>query len=275
MESNIIILKSVYKITKVYMEPAVDSNGRFPSVVRKTDSFGNMMLNDEDKKSGKYLIADNDMIEIFDGKSFDLLDPVDAAWWEAIKLSPRIAQDRSARNSKGELVIDGDTKRYGTAEFYVERPGQEAKAKNNRKREVHEAKAFIYDDSSDGLYQKARLLGNPMQGAVLSDVEEYLVGIAEAKPDKIRQLYTGTDTHLRILLLDAVEKRVIFYKDKLYIYGEDIILGPTQDTSLMWMKNADNKRLLDHIKKETYPDLYEVEGESDLDGVPKKAKATK
>lgn len=257
------------------MEPAVDSNGRFPSVVRKTDSFGNMMLNDEDKKSGKYLIADNDMIEIFDGKSFDLLDPVDAAWWEAIKLSPRIAQDRSARNSKGELVIDGDTKRYGTAEFYVERPGQEAKAKNNRKREVHEAKAFIYDDSSDGLYQKARLLGNPMQGAVLSDVEEYLVGIAEAKPDKIRQLYTGTDTHLRILLLDAVEKRVIFYKDKLYIYGEDIILGPTQDTSLMWMKNADNKRLLDHIKKETYPDLYEVEGESDLDGVPKKAKATK
>ncbi len=268
MEENIITLKCVYKITKTYMEPAIDpQTGRYPSVVRRVNASGDAMLLEEDRKKNTPYVAENEVIEIYDGKTFDLDDPYDKVQWEAIKYSPRIAQDRSQRDATGKLVIDGDTKKYGTAEYYVERAGQESKIKNTKKRDIHDAKTYIYADSQDGLYQKARLLNNPMNGLPINDVEEYLIGVAESKPEKIKQLYTGTDMHLRMLLLDAIDKRVIFHKDKVYIYGDDIILGPTQDSAILWMKNSDNKRILDHIKKETYPDLYEADAEG---GVVKK-----
>jgi hypothetical protein len=240
------------------MEPAINpATGRFPATVRKTNSQGDMMLSDEDKKTNKHFIADTDSIEIYDGKSFNLEDEVDAAWWEAIRYSKQITQDRWTKDHKGDYIIDGDTKRYGTAEYYIERPGQETKSRNSRKREVFKATEFIYGDSSEGLYLKAKLLGNSMFGMPESDVEDFLVSIANKTPDKITELYTGTDTHLRILLLEATEKRVIIYKNKIYSYGEDIMLGGTQEAVLLWMKNPSNKSLVEMIKKETYPEMFD------------------
>src|ERR1041385_6134494 len=134
-DNNKLIIRSVFKITRCWMEPAVDpKTGRYPETVRKVNSQGDQILSAEDKKSGKIFISETDVIELFDGKTFDLTDPFDAAWWSAIKFSKKIAHDRSEKDKSGNLVIDGDQKRYGTAEFFVERPGAESKAKNTKKR---------------------------------------------------------------------------------------------------------------------------------------------
>lgn len=258
--SKIIIIRSVYKITRAFMEPSKHPiSDRYAPCVRKVDSNGDRILSEKDKLNMDNLIGENEVIEIYDGKSFNLEDPYDAAWWEAIKDSPKIAKDRWAKDKTGKLVIDGDTKRYGSAEFYIERPGAETRGKNVKNREKHEAKAFIYNDSPDELYKRVKLLGNPMTGLPISDVEDYLVSIAERDPQKIKELYTGTDTHLRMLLIDALDQRVITFKDKLYIYGEDIILGATKDFVIHWMKDPKNKKLVDGIKRETYADVYETD----------------
>ena len=239
------------------MEPARNpSTKRFADCVRPCDEHHKIILTERERSSGSIFISEEEVIEIYDGKEFNLDDDYDKAWWEAIKFSPKIAKDRSERNEiTKEYIIDGNAKRYGTAEFYVERPGYEAKAKNNRKREIHEAKTYIYADTDEGLRQKVRLLGNAMPGLPTSDVEDYLVSVAERKPEIITGLYTGSDTHLRIFLLDAVDKRVIFIKDKLYYYGDSIILGATDDAVLHYFKNPANKRITDLIKSEVYPEF--------------------
>lgn len=272
----------MYKFTRCFMEPAKQpGSGRHASVVRTTDVHGDPLLTEEDKKSGAYYIKDNDVIEIFDGKEFNLDDEQDAAWWEAIRFSRKIAQDRWERDAKGNLIVDGNAKKYGTAEFYVERPGLESRQRNTKKRLIHEAKEYIYKDSESGLIQKTRLLGNEMSGLPVSDVEDYLVGLAEKAPEKITQLYTGTDTHLRLFLLDSVDKDVIYNRDGLYYYGDNIVLGATDQAVIQYFKNPANKRLVDLIKDQVYPEYAANESqtidqltEADMAPVEPKSKTT-
>jgi len=257
MYENKIIIRSVFKVTACIMEPAINpTTKRYPDSVRKVNSLGDMILSEEDKKSGKYFIAENERIELFDGLELNLDDPHDAAWWEAIRYSKKIAKDRSQKDEAGNYIIDGNQKRYGNAEFFIERPGVETKSRNDYKRVIHEAKSYIYKDSSTNLYNKVRLLNNPMPYAPLSEVEDYLIGWAERKPEKIIELYTGTDTHLRLLLLDAQDKGIITIKDKLYYYGDQIVLGAADSAVIAYFKNPDNKRILDLIKRDLDPDLY-------------------
>lgn len=263
MLGNRIILRSVYKVTRCFMEPAKDPmHKRFADCVRPCDEHHKIVLTEKERESKNVFISEEDVIEIFDGKEFDLDNPHDAAWWEAIKYSRKIAQDRWERDKTGALIIDGNAKRYGNAEFYVERPGLEAKQRNNRKREIHEAKAYIYQDAEESLRQKVRLLGNNMPGLPLSDVEDYLVSIAERTPHIISELYTGSDTHLRLFLLDAMDKHIIYNKDKLYYYGDSIILGATDSAVIAYFKTPDNKRIVDMIKAEVYPDFIVTKSRS-------------
>jgi hypothetical protein len=258
--NNKIIIRSVFKITRAIMEPALDPvTNRYPDVVRRVDSKGDMIITDKDRESGRVFIAENERIEIYDGKEFDLEDPYQAAWWDAIKTSRLIATERSWKDHLGNLVIDGDTKRYGTAEFYVERPGKEAEQKVTKEKSIHNAKQYIFNDTEKGLKQKVKLLGHTMDRIPLSEIQTYLLDIATKTPDKIINIYTGGDTPLRILLIDALDKKVVIHKGKqIYQYGESTILGATTDSVLLWMKNPQNKRLLDMIKAETYPDLYDM-----------------
>jgi len=204
---NIIIIRAVMKITRCHMEPAKDpKTNRFGPTVREIDSKGDMILSDEDKKSNKFFIKANDVIDIYDGKEFNLNDEVDFAWWEAIKNSPSIAKDRAEKDALGNLTVDGNGLRYGNATFYIEHPGLETKHRVNRKQLVHTAEGFIWGDSAEGTYQKVRILGHEMKGVPLSDVQDYLLIIAGKDPEKVIDLYTGGDTQLRIFLLDATDK---------------------------------------------------------------------
>jgi hypothetical protein len=257
INDNKIIIRSVYKITKAIFEPAINPiTRRYADCVRSVDSNGDIRLTEEDKKKGRYVIAENESIELHDGFEFDLTLERDAAWWEAIRYSKRIAQDRFERNEKGELVIDGSKTRYGGAEFYVERPGHEAKAKNSKNRAIFDAKAYVYQDTSEGILQKVKLLGQAMIGRPIDEVEQYLIDYADRDPARVADLYTGADTQLRLLLIDAIDKQVITRKDGLYQYGEKIVLGATDNSVIMWFKNPDNKRLFEMLKREVYPEYF-------------------
>ena len=90
-----------------------------------------------------------------------------------------------------------------------------------------------------------------------ADVTDYLLTISEKDPNKIIGLYTGSDTTLRLLFIEAKDKRVIYLKNKLYLYADNIVLGATDDAVITWMKDPKNSKVLELIKKDTYPDLYE------------------
>ena len=192
-----------------------------------------------------------------DGKTFDLTDPWDNARWEAIRNCPMIADFRGQRDAKGNLIIDGDSKRYGRAELYIERPGVEVQKKISKRQKIHDAESYIFDDpkGAEGRLKVARILGKHMSHASDSDIKDYLLEIASRDPDKIIKLYTGEDLELRILFLEARDQGIIRSVSGIYTYGEGISLGGTIDVAISWMRDPRNKKLLESIKRDTYPDL--------------------
>lgn len=271
---NIIVLRSVYgKVgMKYYVQPCKDKYGRYPDCVKRVNSLGDMIMTDVERNSpeSQYFIPENAVFEFEDGKTFDLEDPYQKNVWEAIKNFQLIVQDRFQKDKNGNYIIDGTAdksslkQRYGIAELYVDRPGLETAARISRKQKIHNACSYIYDDprGAEGRLVMARLLGKRMRNMPDADVEDYLLKVAEKDPNKIIDLYTGTDTNLRILFVDALDKHVITIKQKLYMYNDNVVLGATDDAVITWMKQSKNKHILDLIRKQTYPDMYK---DSDLD----------
>jgi hypothetical protein len=277
---DIIILRTVYgKVgQKIFINPMKDpKTGRYPDCVRRVDSKGDMIMSEDDKNNlqTRPLIPEDKVFTIEDGTTLNLQDPYQKAEWEAIQFCPLIALARDARDKKGNLLIDGEVAegkihaRYGVAEFYIERPGYETNKKVSKKKQIHTAVTYILEDplGDEGRKLKARVLGKDMSSAPSADVEDYLIEIAEKDPKKIVNLYTGGDMALRLLLLDAKEKRVIRVKNKLYIYGDDIVLGATDDAAVSWLQDPVNHKIVDLIKKDTHPEFY-TEGKKPKEPAP-------
>lgn len=83
---------------------------------------------------------------------------------------------------------------------------------------------------------------------------DYLIEIAEKDPNKIIQLYEGEDWRIHLFILDAIENGVIRKKDNIYNY-DDKMIGGSMDAVINFMKDVRYKKLIDSIKRETYPDL--------------------
>ena len=96
-----------------------------------------------------------------------------------------------------------------------------------------------------------------MENAPDSDVEDYLYQVAEKNPDMVLELYTSGDIALKLLLIDAKKNGVILKKDGMYNYADNI-LGATDDAVLLFFKTPSNKRVLDQIKFETYPEYASI-----------------
>lgn len=263
---NIIILRSVWgKVgMKYFIQPSKNpKTGRYADCVRRVDSNGDMILSDADRNSGKYFVKEDETFTIEDGTVFNLDDEYQNAEWEAIKYCPLIAPDRYAKDNNGNLLIDGvmdysaKKPRYGVAELYVYKPGAAAASRVSRKKLIHKAINFILEDQLglEGMLTKAKLLGKRMSNAAASDVEDFLIKKAEKDPESIIDLYTGSDTQLRLLLIDAVDAKVILVRDRVYMY-DTTILGASDKAVISWMKQPKNQRVLELIRKDTYPHLY-------------------
>jgi hypothetical protein len=102
-----------------------------------------------------------------------------------------------------------------------------------------------------------------MDGMADADVTDYLLQIAERDPEKIINLYTGGDTAVRLLFIEARDKNVIIYKNKLYTYADNVVLGATDDAAVLFLKDPKNANVYKLIKQDTYPDLMSKSNKED------------
>lgn len=271
VKSNIATLRSAWgKVgQKYYIEPQRDpKTGRFPSCVKRVNSQGDIILTpeelDKESKGEAAYIKEDKVFIIQDGTTFNLDNIFDAAEWEAIKNCDLIAPDRFAKNENGDYLIDGTVNprnprpRYGTAELYVERPGVDSQRRVTHKKLQIKAANFIINDERgyDGRLLVAKVLGRNLSNQPNSDVEDYLLSIADKTPEKIIDCYTGGDMNLRMLFIEAKEKRVIIKRNGLYMYGDDVILGANDTAVINWMKEPKNSKILAMLRKDAFPEMY-------------------
>lgn len=266
---NIVVLRSVYgKVGMKYiLQPCKDpATGEYEKCVKPVDSLGNIILNDKERNSDNVWIKETDKFEVVDGTTFDLNKPRDKAIWDAIKHCPLIAPERWAKDSAGNYLIDGTMgwsnkkPRFGVAEIYVDRPGLEAQNRVSKKKMIHNACNFIYNDERgyEGRVLRAKMLGKRMDNMPDADVTDYLLEVAERDPDKIIALYNGDDMALRLLFIEAQDKHVILYKNRVYSFA-NVVLGATDEAVIQWMKMQENAKVVDLIRRETYPDYFSDE----------------
>ena len=272
-DDKIITLRSVYDKAniKYFIQPCKNKYGQYPSCIKRVNSQGDMIMSEKERNdysAGRAVFfPENHLFTIVSGRTYNLNDPYDKAEWEAIENCPLIAKSRDERDSNGNLLIDGAKStpskpaRNGVAELYIDRPGLDTQRRVSHKQLIHKAESFIYDDprGADGQLNMARILGKDMRNQPTADVIDFLTRVAEKDPKKIIDLYTGDDISLRLTFIEAKEKHVIYIKNKLYLYGDNIVLGATDDAVIAWMKDPRNQKVLELIKKDTYPDYYNNE----------------
>lgn len=273
--SQKIILRSVRgKVGNVIkIQPCKNpETSEYPSCVKRVDSNGDMILSEKERNDPNriYFIKETDTFDIVDGTTFDLENVRQRFIWEAIQHCPLIAPDYYAKDSNGNSLINGTSgdytlkdylnrnpRRFGVAELFVERPGVEATRRVSRKKIKHDAESYIYSDERgyDGRVLKARLLGHKMDGMADADVTDYLLQVADRDPERIIALYTGGDTAVRLLFIEARDKNIIYYKNKIYQYADNVILGATDEAAILFLKDPKNANIYKLIKQDTYPEL--------------------
>jgi len=89
---------------------------------------------------------------------------------------------------------------------------------------------------------------------VPADVLDYLIEISEKNPKRIKDLYEGEDWKMHLFILDAIDRGVIRKADGIFKY-DDKIIGGTIEAAIIFLRDIRYKKLLDSIKRETYPNL--------------------
>jgi len=262
MDDKIITIRSVYKIKEYHFQPTKQKNGLNWPWVKPTrvgmDGRSEMILSDAERNNpdSQYFIPEDLDVVVTDGTTFNLADKRQANIWNAIKDHDLFAPSRDARDDKGVLLIDGDVKKYGTAELFIDVPGEESARSVSRRKLISQAYQLIEKDSVDGRLTKCKLLGKNMRYAPATDVEDYLYQIAEKTPNKIIDLYTNGDTALRLLFIEAKDKNIIKHKNGVFTYG-DSVLGMTDDAVINFFKVASNSAIFEEIKRETFPQFVQ------------------
>lgn len=262
MENKVITIRSVYKVKEYHFQPTKQKNGLNWPWVKPTrmglDGRSEMVLSDAERNDPNhvYFIPEDLDVVVTDGTTFNLADPLQYNTWMAIKDHDLFAPSRDARDSEGIRLIDGDAKKYGIAELYVDVPGEESERSVSRKKLQIQAMTLVEKDSVDGRLTKCKLLGKNMKYAPSTDVEDYLYQIAEKEPKRIIDLYTNGDTALRLLLIEAKERGIIKKKNGVFMYGESV-LGMTDDAVINFFKIASNQTVFEEIKRETFPEFIQ------------------
>lgn len=260
MENKIITLRTVYKVKEYHLQPTKQPNGLNWDFVKpvKVDHDGQsyMVLSESERNDpkSKYFIPEDADIVVTEGTTFDLSDPLQYNRWKAIENSDLIVPMRDARDSDGKLLIDGDKMRYGIAELYVDVAGEDSARSVNRRREIIQAQQFVLGDSPNGILTKCKLLGRNMRNAPFTDAQDYLLQEADKSPAKIIDLYTGQDTGIQLLIIDAKERNVLRKVNGWFMYGETN-MGATEDAVLTFLKTPMNKTIFDAFRKHVYPEF--------------------
>ena len=260
LENKVITIRSAYgKLKEYHFQPCKQRNGLNQPFVRKVrynvDGSSEMILSEADMRDPEsaYFIPEDMDIVVTDGTTFDFSDPLQRNKWLAIKDSDLIVPTRDAKDEHGNLIIDGDKRRYGLAELWVDVPGEQSEKSVNRKKLITKAWTYIENDSVSGRLTKCKLLGRVMRNAPDSDVMDYLYQKAEKSPATVIELYTSSDMALKLLIIDAKDRNKIIKKNGMFMYGDNI-LGATDDAVIQFCKTPANKKVLDMLKADVYPE---------------------
>lgn len=260
--TDILVLRSAFgKAGQIYtLQPAIDpKTNRYPPHIRTVDTLGNMILSEEDKSGNEILFPVTEMFEFVDGQTIDRNDEYQNAVWEAVKHNKIIAPARYAKDASGNNIIDGSRKKYSSvAELYIYEPNAELEAKLSKRQLIHEANVKIYGETPEFRRKIFKILGNDPTGIHDANIIDTLQRIAESNPKKIIDLFLGTDLHIQLLFIDAKNKNVIYSKNNVYMYGDTVALGVSQDAVLNFFKDSRNKSVVDLIRKETYGEELEI-----------------
>ena len=93
-----------------------------------------------------------------------------------------------------------------------------------------------------------------MANAPFTDAQDYLLQLAEKSPKRVIDLYTGQDTGLQLLILEAKEKGILKKTNGWFMYGETN-LGANDEAVLVFLKTPLNKPVLDALKAHVYPEF--------------------
>lgn len=259
MENKIITLRTVYKVDEYHLQPTKQPNGLnwpFVKPVRVDhDGTSYMVLSEAERNdpNSQYFIPEDLDIVVTEGTTFDLSDPLQYNKWMAIKDADIIAPTRDAKNPDGTRKIDGDKRRYGLAELYVDVAGEASARMVERRKQIVKAQQYVFDDSPNGILTKCRLLGRNMRNAPFTDAQAFLLEKATNSPETVIDLYTGQDTGLQLLILDAKERNVLRKVNGWFMYG-DTNMGANEDAVLTFLKTPMNKPILDAFKAHVYPE---------------------
>lgn len=276
-ESELIVLKSAYGKTpgmEFSIEPCKDpKTGRYPDCVRPVNSYGDMILSDDDirrQSKGEIFIPVNEIIKVHNGSQFDMTDPLQKAQWECIKNSKFIAKERDEKDEFNNYAIDGYKSyvdkyknphgRYGTAELYIERPGKTAKIKNDLRKLIHEAEGLVLNDDLGHQIMICKLFEKRMEHANPNDVLDFLLTKAQKEPQTVIKYYKTEESAIRLLLIMALERNII-KKNNDGIYYAEIRIGSNLEAAAEFLKIEQNKALLGQMKKDTFPE-YQPKTES-------------
>jgi len=98
-----------------------------------------------------------------------------------------------------------------------------------------------------------------------ADILDFLIETAEKDPKKIIQLYEGEDWKLQLFVLDAIDKSVIRKSDGIFKYNDDKMIGGSMDAVVSFLKDVRYKKLIDSMKRETYPELLSRQEKLELE----------
>lgn len=233
---KLIEIKSIYKNGKTTVQPVKDPlSGWYKGVKR---------LSENDKRNLKFWAEPDTKFVLKEGVSLDLNKEEHKVIWEWLKYQPCLA-----------MSYDECQSRPG-AEFYVHLQHKEAVKGITRKKVKYQAMKYITEDVSSNYPLRVKLLGINMDGEDSAVIENFLLDRADTDPGRIIKLYEDRFLSLRMLLMEAVEKRkMIIEPSGAYRYG-NIFLGMTEESAIDWMNNSENKSVVRLLQEDLNPEYF-------------------
>jgi len=248
---KIIEIKSIYKNGKTTVQPVRDPlSGWYKGVPR---------LSENDKRELKFWAEPDSKFILKEGVTLDLNREDHKVIWDWIKYQPCLAMSYDECQMRPE------------AEFYVHLKHKEALKSVSRKKIKYKAMEYISNDSPSNYPLRVKLLGLNMDGEDPIVIEDFLLERAESEPETIIKLYEDKNISLRMLLLEAVEKRkIIIEPSGAYRYGT-IFMGMSEDSVIDWMSASENASVVKLLEEDVHPEYFKDKEEKEVIE-PKKSK---
>lgn len=235
---RIITLRSVYK-TGTYKGSGLVWVQPKAHPTNYNQYLGITPLSEMDKQKVPYHADENSLMELKDGITFDLDNPIDECNWNWVKHTDPVECTKE------------DAHRKPHAQFYIEQESFEAKAAVADATTKVEAMQYVIKDSIDSLYVHAAILGSNMDNQPSTEVRAFLLKMAETQPSKVVNVYTDKEVKMKAFIHRAVKAGVITVDAPtgFYIYGNSTI-GTTLQSAVTFLKDKANADLAESLHEE-------------------------